>query len=307
MTTRSSCMNFAVSADFRLALASVACGLALGCAGHDDLTGSASEGGGEAEPAASETEAYSDAECQAATADAFGTFTQSAGYLNESPVTYSNSKAFKSYVWDVTLKSTLSEVYTDLNLVSSHVSPMVYDTQTECEALSFNRRLYKRAAGGTGFSMYAEAFAHGKWDADFGCIMPSYYGPDIRCGNTLPCNVASSGTTIRVCVSARDSNGNTMPVVAYVRGTAGIRTEPFANPQVRVGTTWLPVQNDTTSALAYCIKRNDVSAAFTTPSSTPVWPFAFFSSATHTWRIPTGSTPGTVIGSVECAPLIRSN
>jgi hypothetical protein len=286
-------------------LALVAAAGALGCAGHDEmLTGEVEEGGGE--PVSAEAAAYSDQECQAAHADVRNvSFTLLSPYVNTSPATYSNSKAYKSYIWDVNVGSVVSEVYTVASLATSRFSPMVYDTQAECEGLSFNRRLYTRPPGGGALSMYAEGFSHGKWDADFGCVLPRFYGPDLLCGNSLPCQAPSSGTTIRVCVSARDSGNNTIPVTVSMGATAGIRSETFVNPQVRVGSTWVPVQDDATSALAYCIKRDDVSVSFKTPSATAVWPFAFFNSTLHTWRLPVGTSPGTVIGSIDCYPQIR--
>ena len=284
------------------------CGLAaasslvlVACASADPMSDEVAGGGVD-----TVEEAYSDAECQAASPDATGTFTISTGYFRTSPVTYSNPKAFKSYVWNVTAGSTFNEVYPSLSLATgtSSFPPSDYDTSEECTALSFNRRLYRKAPGtGASYVLYAENFAHGVWDADYGCRLPRYFGPDNQFGKPAPMGTLPAGTIIRACVSARKSNGATVPVNLSITGTPGIRSESFPNPVVRIGSFVYSVQADDASALAYCLRRGDASLAFKTPGSC-VAPFAFFSPVTHSFRASAGSGCATILSAVECNPPI---
>lgn len=284
----------------RLAAAS---SLALAaCASYDPMAEGAGDDGVE-----SIEQGYSDAECQAASPDATGTFTLLSGYFASSPVTYSNPKAFKSYVWDVTNRSAANEAYPSVSLVTgtSGFPPSDYDTAEECAALSLNRRLYRKAKGSSSaFVMYAEGFARGVWDTDYGCRLPRYFGPDIQFGRAAPRNLLSIDTTIRVCVSARKSNGATVPVRVGIAGTPGIRSESFPNPVVKIGSLVYPVLAGDVSANAYCLRRGDAGLSFTTPGSC-VAPFAFFSAATHSFRPSVGTACSTVLSAVECSlPII---
>jgi hypothetical protein len=286
----------------RLALG-VAFGLALAaCASHDDASSSA-----ELENVDTAEEAYSDRECQAATANVLGSFSTLTPFNSDSPATYSNPKAFKSFVWDVKALAVSSEVYPSATLVTggSGFPASAYDTQAECEALSFNRRLYRKDPGAS-FAMYAEGFAHGKWDADYGCQLPRYYGPDIKAGNTLPLGGVARDTVIRVCVSARRGDNVTIPVRVGIAGTPGIRAELFTNPSVKVGSTFYPVASDSTSAAAYCIRRGDTGLLSSTPSNSCVSPYAFFNTTFHLWRASLTTLCSPVLSSVECnLPIIQ--
>jgi hypothetical protein len=284
------------------------CGLAaasslvlVACAGNDPMPDELAGGGVD-----TVEQAYSDQECQAASPNATGTLTASTGYFASTPVTYSNAKAFKSYVWDVTARSVVNEVYPVLSLVTgtSGFPPNDYDTSDECTALSFNRRLYRKAAGtGAAYVLYAEGFAHGVWDTDYGCRLPRYFGPDNQFGKLPPLDPLSIDQIVRVCVSARKANGATVPVRLSIAETAGIRSESFPGPVVRIGSFVYPVQADDASALAYCLRRGDVSLAFKTPGSC-VAPFAFFSPVTHSFRPSAGSGCATILSAVECNPPI---
>jgi hypothetical protein len=286
-----------------LGLAAASSLVLVGCASNDPMPGEV-EGDGVDTVA----QAYSDQECQVASPNATGAFTTLSGYFASSPVTYSNPRAFKSYVWDVTARSVVNEVYPSLSLVTgtSGFPPSDYDTSEECTALSFNRRLYRKAPGsGSSYVMYAEGFARGVWDADYGCRLPRYFGPDNKFGKPAPLDPLSIDTIVRVCVSARKSTGATVPVRLGITGTAGIPSESFPNPVVRIGSFVYSVKADDESALAYCLRRGDPSLAFKT-SGNCVAPFAFFSPVTHSFRASAGSTCATILSAVECnLPIIQ--
>jgi hypothetical protein len=286
-------------------LAAAAGSMALvACAGHDDAPGIASD-----DPVvSSEQEAYSDAECQATTADASGVWDAFVPYNNTSPTTYGKASAFKSYVWDLKPTTVRTATPPDVlpTLTLANLPSSLYDTAAECTALSFNRRLYVKV--GTGFQMYGEAFAHGQWDNDLGCALPRHIGPDLFCNGRLVngqfvCSSPAVGTsmTVRVCVSARDVNGNTIGVAMHMAGRSEIRSDSFGNPQMRVNSSWLPILANNDSAAGYCAKRFErLSAlgAFTTKSS-PAFPYASYNQLSQTWTAPGGAAQP-VLQTVSC-------
>lgn len=274
------------------------------CAGNDDAQNIAGDMGA----VGSEQEAYSDAECQATTADATGVWDQTAPYNNTSPTTYGKSSAFKSYVWDLKPSTAHSSLPPDVlpTLSLANVPSSLIDTAAECTALSFNRRLYVKV--GSGFQLYGEAFAHGQWDNDLGCMLPRHIGPDLFCNARLVngqfvCQSSALGInmTVRACVSARDVNGNTVAVRMHMAGASEIRSDFYSNPQMRVNGSWLPILANNDSAAGYCAKRFErLSAfgAFTTKPS-PAFPYASFNQLTQTWSAPGGAAQP-VIQQVSC-------
>lgn len=299
-------MNETVKNLWVLPLASALCAAAAGiglsaCAAHDEEPGSA-----EANPVAAESEAYSDGECQAAAADRQGTYDEPLNYTDTSPTTYGKSSAFKSFIWDLTPRSLIPNVYTDLRLGS--IAASAYDTQAECTALTLRRRLYVKLSTVGAFQLYADADVRGQWDTDFGCTLPRQFGPDLTCGHatqgsdgTLHCDDGLGPTmTVRVCVTARDGTDATLPVSLHVTQLNHRIGDVFNNPQVKVGSFWRPVLADSTSAAAYCARRFDGAASFSNGAA--VYPYAQFVTSFHGWFVPTAfQNPEPVIQQLVCA------
>jgi hypothetical protein len=247
-----------------------------GCAGHDALPD-----GAETESIEVDMQAYSDSECRAAGADANVTVS---GILfsNQwfSPTTYSNPKAFKSYIWDVRRSDFAgsSDLYTTVNLVN--VPSTLMDTQAECEAISLNRRVYLSPPTPAPGSMISESFARGRWVANPGeCKLPRHFGPDMKFPESF-----GSNETVRVCVSARDANGNTIAVRLGMSGTRGIMEEVFQNPKVRVNQQLYPVAADQASGDMYCKLRLDSGIGVASTVGTCERAYASWNDLTG-WRI----------------------
>ena len=275
-------------------LAAAAAGLAaLACAGND----------GAPEAFADTTEAFSDTECHTATADSIsGRWSLTTDFTSTSPYTYGGSGKFATYIWDVKPSSELVNVLPDLFIAtgSGGLPTSAYDTQAECTGITFGRRIYVKYGATSSFQIFAEApGARGYWDSDMGCSLPTHIAPDIPCGlgkfvagNFVCSSGVTTASTIRVCVSARDMNGATIPVFARISSTT--RRLPFVynNPQVRVSGVWQAIESRSTEATGFCAKFNqDWGGSFTTKPA-PAFPYAFYNPAFSLWRVPlTDSTP----------------
>lgn len=254
------------------------------CSGYDDSTDVAFE-------------AYSPSECIAAHGDVRKEIFTAPLYSfgSSSPQTYSNSLAFKSYIWDVTFRAAPEEVYPFLALDATRINPADYDTPAECTALSFNRRLYRKNYPTSPFVMYADGSAQGVWDQDYGCVLPRYWGPFIHFPDTL-----GQDSVIRACVSARKADGNTIPVGFSVSGTQGISDEAFQGPVIRIGSRFYPVSADNTSGDQYCKRRGDLGIGIASTAGGCVTGYAYYIASLGAWRAAVTTTCANVWATLNC-------
>lgn len=230
-------------------------------------------------------------------------------YVGTTPSTYGKASAFKTYVWDLKPTTGLPEVMPNLSIGTLPAS--AYDTQAECTGINCSRRLYTKDARATTFHLFGEASARGYWDNDVGCTLPHHIGPDIPCGTAKLVNgtwTCGSGitqnTTVRVCVSARDANDQTVPVSLRMSGNGRSRFPDVYKPLVRVSGVWQYVIAQDTSAEGYCLKHAEhlYSPGAYTPRANPEYPYAFYNPGFGIWSVPlVDGVPEPVILNLNCA------